>query len=585
MSETATSPVIGGQSAGGAARSFLILASLRGFRISWLPRDMVAGVMLAAIAIPEQLATARLAGMAPETGLYAFAAGSLAFAVFGANRYMSVGGDSTIAPIFAGGLAALTTAATPHYAELAGTLALLVGIILVASGLLRAGWLAGLLSIPVTTGFLAGISVHIIVGQLPAILGIPDTDGPVLARLVHVLARLDDANLYAVVIGLAVFAVSLGAERISARIPGALIGLVAAGLAVAAFHLDDRGVTVLGTISANLPTLAFPSSGRVHDLAHLVPLALVIAMVCIMQTAAVVRAFPSETGTSENVSRDFAGVGAGCVLAGLIGAFTVNASPPRTAVVAESGGRSQIASVFGVAVIAAVLLLAAGALAYVPHAALAGVLASIGLRIVRVRDIVRIFRHGGYEFLLLVASAMLVVLLPIETGMLLAVVLSLLHSLYIFSRPPSGPLLRVPGTTLWCPPSPDRAGEHVAGVLVFAPGAPLNFVSADYIRNELRQALAIAPEPVELLVIDASAVFDIDYTGSQDLQRTIAGLHEQHTDVAIAHLSVESVRREAERTGLLDAIGPNRVFTSVEQAIQALGPGRPSFSPRPSTPH
>ena len=304
-----------------------------------------------------------------------------------------------------------------------------------------------------------------------------------------------------------------------------------------------------------------------------------------MQTAAVVRAFPSEAGTSENVSRDFAGVGAGCVLAGLIGAFAVDASPPRTAVIAESGGRSQIASVFGVAVIAAVLFLAAGALAFVPHAALAGVLAFIGLRIIRVRDIVRIFRHGGYEFLLLVASAMLVVLLPIETGMLLAVVLSLLHSLYIFSRPPSGPSLRVPGTTLWCPPSHDRPGEQVAGVLVFAPGAPLNFVNSDHIRNEIQQALSTASEPVKLLVIDATAMYDIDYTGSQVLQQIIAGLHEQHTDVAIAHLSAESAQREAERTGLLDAIGPNRIFTSVEQAIQGLGPSRQSSGPNSSTPH
>jgi SulP family sulfate permease len=581
VSEPTTAPVAGGR----LAPSFLLFASLQGFRISWLPRDMVAGVMLAAIAIPVQLATARLAGMAPETGLYAFAAGSLAFAVFGANRFMSVGADSTTAPIFAGGLAALAAAATPHYTELAGTLAVFVGAILVLAGLLRAGWLADLLSIPVTTGFLAGISVHIIVGQLPAIFGVPDTDGHVLVRLVHILARLDDANPYAIAIGLAVFATTIGAERVSARIPGALIGLVAAGLAVATFHLEDRGVTVLGTISASLPTLAVPSPGGAHDLTHLVPLALVIAMVCMMQIAAVVRAFPSEAGNSENVSRDFAGVGAGCMFAGLIGAFVVDASPPRTAVVAESGGRSQIASIVGVAVIAAVLLLAAGALAFVPHAALAGVLVFIGLRIVRVRDIARIYRHGSYEFLLLVASAMLVVLLPIETGMLLAVVLSLLHSLYIFSRPPSGPLLRVPGTTLWCPRSHDVVGEHVAGVLVFAPEAPLNFVNAEHIRNEMRQALSTAPEPVKLLVIDANAVYDIDYTGSQVLQQIVADLHKQHTDVAIARLPAESAQREAERTGLLDSIGPNRVFTSVEQAVHALWPGGQGSSPNPSTPH
>src|SRR5215831_2150876 len=138
-----------------------LFASLHGYRIGWLPRDLIAGLMLAAIAIPGQLATARLAGMPPETGLYAFAAGSLAFAVFGANRFMSVAADSTIAPIFAGALASLAAAGTPHYAELVTLLALMVGAILVVVGLLRAGWLATLLSIPLTTGFLAGIAIHI----------------------------------------------------------------------------------------------------------------------------------------------------------------------------------------------------------------------------------------------------------------------------------------------------------------------------------------------------------------------------------------------------------------------------------------
>ena len=151
-----------------------MFASLHGYRIGGLPGDLIAGLMLAAIAIPGQLATARLAGMPPETGLYAFAAGSLAFAAFGVNRFMSVAADSTIAPIFAGGIASFATTGTAHYAELVTLVALMVGVILLAIGLLRAGWLATLLSIPVTTGFLAGISIHIIVGELPTLLGISE---------------------------------------------------------------------------------------------------------------------------------------------------------------------------------------------------------------------------------------------------------------------------------------------------------------------------------------------------------------------------------------------------------------------------
>src|SRR5260221_5499669 len=286
-----------------------LFASLRGYRIGWLPGDLVAGLMLAAIAIPGQLATARLAGMPPETGLYAFAAGTLALAAFGANRFASVAADSTIAPIFAGGLAALAAAGTADYADLAAWLALMVGVILVVVGLLRAGWLADLLSIPVTIGFLAGISIHIIVGELPTVLGLADEEGHVLHRLVRLIFQAGEANPYTTAIGAAVLVVTLAARRVSARIPGALIALVIAGLAVAAFHLAGKGVALLGPLAVELPRLTRPSLHHVDDFATLVPLALVVAMVCMMQTAAVMRTYPPEKARPEDVSRDFARVG------------------------------------------------------------------------------------------------------------------------------------------------------------------------------------------------------------------------------------------------------------------------------------
>src|SRR5262249_37436940 len=172
----------------------------------WLLQDFVAGLMLAAIAIPGQLATARLAGMPPETGLYAFAAGSLSFAAFGANRFMSVAADSTIAPIFAGGVASLAAVGTPQYAEVVTLLAFMVGAILLAVGLLRAGWLATLLSIPVTTGFLAGISIHIVVGELPTLLGLSPEPGHLLLRLFRIFGRLGEANPYPLALGVRVLA-------------------------------------------------------------------------------------------------------------------------------------------------------------------------------------------------------------------------------------------------------------------------------------------------------------------------------------------------------------------------------------------
>ncbi len=549
-----------------------LFASLRGYRIQWLPRDLVAGLMLAAIAIPGQLATARLAGMPPATGLYAFAAGALAFAALGANRYMSVAADSTIAPIFAGALSSIAALGTAHYAELATLLAVLVGITLAAVGLLRAGWLATLLSIPVTTGFLAGISIHIIVSQLPDLLGVPRTDGHMLVQLVHILGQLGATNIYTLALGAGVLIVTLVTAAISHRIPGALIGLVGAGAAVATLHLQSRGVDVLGALSVPPPRLVVPVNPGIAEWSQLVPLALVVAMVCIMQTAAVASAFPSDPNEPDDTSRDFLGVGAGSILAGMVGAFAVDSSPPSTAIVRDSGGRSQIASLTAVALMIALALLASGAMAYVPRAALAGILVYIAIKIFRVGEMYNIWRRGGREILLVAASAALVVVLPIESGMLLAIVLSFVHSLYIVARPYCAELARVPGTTVWWPPSAQEQGEHQDGVMVFAPAAPLNFTNVQDIVGRIRRAIATRRPPVKLLVIEASGIIDIDYTGSQLLRRAIVELKKRGITVAIARLSHEQAQREAGRTGLVQSVGRDHVFMSVEEAVRKLGP-------------
>jgi MFS superfamily sulfate permease-like transporter len=510
--------------------------------------------------------------MPPQTGLFTFAAGALAFAAFGANRYMSVAADSTIAPIFAGGLASIAAAGSSNYSELAALLALLVGAILVAVGLLRAGWLATLLSVPVTTGFLAGISIHIIVGELPTLLGVPSEQGHLLARLFHIFGQIGEANPYTLALGAGVLIATFGAARISSRIPGAFIGLVGAGLSVAIFHLQNRGVSLLGPLPATMPRFALPSMPGADDLSRVIQLALVVAMVCIMQTAAVAGAFPSDDNEPDDVSRDFAGVGAGNILAGLMGAFAVDASPPSTAIVRESGGRSQIASLTALALMIALAVLAAGLMAYVPHAALAGILVYVALRIFRVGEMMQIYRRGGQEILLVAASAGLVVALPIETGMLFAIVLSFVHSLYIVARPFCVELARVPGSTVWWPPGASAKGEHEEGVLVFAPEAPLNFTNADHICAGIRAAIATRQEPVKLLIIEANGIIDIDYTGAQILSRTITELKAKEIAVAIARLSNERAQFQAHRTGLIEAIGPERIFLSVEEAVNKLGP-------------
>ena len=259
-------------------------------------------------------------------------------------------------------------------------------------------------------------------------------------------------------------------------------------------------------------------------------------------------------------------------MTGLIGSFAVDASPPSTAIVVESGGRSQIASITAVALMIALVVLAARLTAYVPHAALSGILVYIALKIFRVGEMIRIYRHGGWEILIVVASAALVVALPIEIGMLLAIVLSFVSSLYAVARPYCAELARVPGSTVWWPPGRGEPGEHVPGIVVFATAAPLTFTNAQYISDQIMAAIARSPTPVKLLVIEASGMIAIDYTGSQVLRQTITRLKSSSIDVAIARLSDEGAMVEAEQTGLLAVLGPGRVFKSVEEAVRQISP-------------
>jgi sulfate permease, SulP family len=545
-----------------------LFVSMRGYRRHWLTGDTVSAFTLAAIAIPEQLATARLVGMPPTTGLLAFAAGSVAFAALGKNRFISVGADSTIAPIMASALVAIAAAGSPQYAGTAAILALQVGAILLIAGLLRAGWIADLLSIPVTTGFLAGISIQIIIAQLPTLLGVDVPNGHALARLLAIMHDLPQAHPYPLAIGGGVLTIALVGDRISSRLPGALLGIVASGLVVWILALRGHGTEVLAALTLAAPrlTLAVPSW---DEFAQLLPTSVIVAAICMMQTAAVARALAAESAADGGVSRDFAAVGVANILAALIGAFAVNSSPPRSAVVKESGGETQLAGLFAVLIVILVALTAAGAFAFVPAAALAGVLIFIAVRLFRVATMVQIYRQGGYEILLVAASAVLVAVLPIETGVALAIFLSLVHGIYIVARPDCAVLSRVPGTTVWWKEPSGEDGERKPGVLVFAPAAPINFTNASYVRGRLEGAVAAMPEPCRLIVIEAHGVIDFDFTGSRMLQRLVAELRGRDIQVALARLESQRAQRAAALTGLLAALGSGCVFRSVEEAIES----------------
>lgn len=548
-------------------RPWPLFRPLSGTTAAGLGADLVAGLTLAAVAIPVQMATARLGGFAPQIGFSAFIAACLGFAAFGSNRHLSAGGDSTITPIFAGSLAAMAAVGSARFGELAVVLALMVGAIVMLAGVLKLGWIADLLSAPVTTGFLAGIALHIALSQAPAVLGLPEGSGSVYRQLGQLWAEAGQVRPMAVMIGLGVFAVTFGCAKLSARIPGALIAVVGASAATSLFGLAGRGVAVLGPLAPWAPRFALPSGGLEH-LLPLVGLAFVISLVVMVQTAATTRS--SSQGEDPDVNRDFIGVGAGSVVAGLFGAYPVNASPPVSEIVVETGGRSQFAGLTAALVVFLLATFGAGLLANVPVAALGGILLFVALRIFHVRLFAEILRRTPAEFALALLTTALIVALPIQTGVAIGIFLSLVHGVFTTTRARPIPFEHVPGATVWWPVTSSCASETEPGVLVMGFQAPLSFLNAYDFRRGMLEAIARGKGAARLFVLEASGIIEIDYTASTILTEVVGAARAAGMDFAVARL--ESIRAQAafDRFGLTDLLGQGHIFQSVDAAIQAL---------------
>ena len=546
----------------------LILPTLCGYEANWLGPDVLAGLTLVAIAVPEQMATARLAGMPAAAGLYAFIAGSLLFAVLGRSGQLSVGADSTIAPVLATAAAGVAAVGSAPYTHLVSFLALLVGAVVLAIGLLRLGWISEFLSAPVITGVLAGIAVEILVRQLPAVLGLPGGGTTTVGRVRVVAEHLGQVNGWSVGIAAAVLAVILGAEHLDRRIPGALIGLVGSTLTVSLLGLESHGVAVLGSIHRGLPSFGVRWASWA-DTRRLFGPALTVAFLCVAQTAATVRASSAADPAGQDFDRDLVAVGAGSVVAGLSGSFAVNTSPPRSEIMRASGGRSQLTSLVAATVVLALVLFATGLLKDLPQATLGAILVFVATRLFRVGDLRSIVRFDRLEFALAVLTLLVVSFLGIEQGILVAMFVSLADRTRRTARPRDVVLGRVPGTEHWIPPDVGRPTEGVPGVIVYLMYAPLWYGNAGYFRSRVGQIVASAPHPVHALVLDADAMSDIDFTGARTLGELATELRQQGVALAIARSS-HDVHHDLKHSGLLQSIGQDRLFTSVDEAVKAL---------------
>jgi SulP family sulfate permease len=536
------------------------LPTFAGWRLRDFGADALAGLTLAAIAIPEQMATARLGGLPPEMGFLALAAGAVGFALCGASRRLSVGADSTITPIFAGALAMSGASYTGEVA----VLALMVGLTLALAGALRLGFVADLLSIPVTTGFLAGVAAHILTSQAPSLMGLPAVHGPTPIQLWTLAHEAGSAHVLSLALGLGVTIFIVAGEKLAPRFPGALVAVVGATVLTVVFDLEARGVETLGALARTSLSLSLPhvTYGALRDTAGL---ALIVAAVVMMQTAATSRAFVDDLARGADIDRDFIGVGAANMLSAFLGAFPVNASPPRTAVVAETGGRSQLGGLVAAALAVGLALWGGDALAHVPHAALAGVLAFIALRILRVGAMIDVARRSPAEFGLIALTFAAIVALPIEQGVGVGIALSIAHGLWTVTRARIVEFVRIPGTSIWWPKSPKQQGETLPGVEVIGVQAPLSFLNA----NALHDAL-LNHRSAKLLVIEANAVAEIDYTGAKVLADAVTRLKAAGVTVAVARLEAVRAQEGFERQGLTALIGENHIFHSVEEAVRAL---------------
>ncbi|MGD0852346.1 MAG: SulP family inorganic anion transporter [Acidimicrobiales bacterium] len=527
------------------------------------PAQFLAGITLLAIAIPEQLATSQLAGVPAFTAMIAFITATLVFFFIGSNPIVSVGADSTIAPLFAVALLRLAPASSSEYMELVAATAVVAGIIVMAIGLLKLGWLADFLSLPIVAGFMAGIGVIIITHQLPRVLGVASGGESFISRLQWISHQFGHVSTWSIVIALGTLVVMVIGEKLNAKLPWALAGVLVATIITATASLASHGVEQLGTVSAGLPTW------RLHWLSGsqwgvVCTTALTLVVVILSQSAATCRTTADDLAIADNISRDFVAIGMANVACGLAGAFPVNASPARTTVAKLAGGRTKL--VLLVAGAGALVLSPFAQFAHmIPLAALAGVLLFVGGRLIKVAQFRKILAASRWEFALALISTLGVVFIGVEQGLGIAVGLAILDQTWRSARPRMVELGRRTGTTSW-EPEEEEGVERVDRILALLFGEELFFANAGIFRREMHDQLAKVPE-TQHVIVDAVAIADIDYTGMIALSQVVADLDEDKITFSFSRANEKVKDRLKKSTNA--AIKTIALFDSTDAAAVA----------------
>lgn len=553
----------------------LVPVSLRGYQREWLLRDLVAGLTLAAVAIPEVMGYTSIAQTPIVTGLYTILLPLLAFALLGASKLLVVGGDSATAAILAGGLVAAgipgLEPGSSKWVALCGLAALVCGLLLVLARLLRLGFIGDFLSASVLIGFLTGVGIQVATGQIPDLLGVPKGSGNWFQQQWAWMTSLGDVSWPTIAYGAITIAIILGCKYLLPKLPGAIIAVVGLLVVATATDASSYGVDVVGAIQGGLPPLGFPTDITWSDLPAVASTAFACFIIIIAQSAATSRSFAVKHGDRADVNRDIVGLAAANLAAGLSGTFVVNGSPTKTQILDSQKGRTQVANLVVVAVTLVVLLFLTGLLADLPKAVLGGVVFVIGLELIDVKGLVRVSRQRRREFFIALATALTVFIVGVGAGVVLALALSLLD---VIERQYKARdfVLGVRGRTgyTYDPAVPGTQTEP--GLIVFRFDADLFYANASRFVDELQELVAGAPDPVRWLILDCAGISDIDYSAGQNLVGLLDYLDAHGTTLVLARPEA-GILATLDKYGLRGRFPEGAVFDDLDAAVRAFPRG------------
>ncbi len=547
------------------------LHAVRSYQRKWLAKDVIAGIVLTTLLVPQGMAYAELAGLPPITGLYTSILCLAGYAVFGPSRILVLGPDSSLGPMIAATILPLMAADgdAKRAVALASLLAIMVAAIMIVAAVAKLGFIADLISKPTMIGYMNGLALTILIGQLPKLFGFKIEADGLIAEAVGFVKGLvhGEAVAAAAVVGIAGIALILVLQRWLPKVPAVLIMVVAAIASTTVFSLGEHGVDLVGVLPKGFPPLTIPHV-RLSDLGPLFAGALGIAVVSLADTISTASAFAARTGQEVRGNGEMIGIGAANLAAGLFQGFPVSTSGSRTAVAERSGAKTQLTGVTGAVLIVLMIVLLPGLFKNLPQPALAAVVITASLSLADIPGTVRLWRQRKAEFGLSITAFLGVALLGVLPGIAIAVGLSILN---VFRRawwPYDTELGRVEGLEGYHDVHSYPEAQHLPSLVIYRFDAPLFFANAKTFRDEVRRLAKSEPKPT-WIVIAAEPVTDVDTTASDVLEELDAALNADGISLVFAELK-DPVRRKIERYGLTRTIDPRHFFPTIESAVAAF---------------